>query len=134
MYLTSNTFMEIFVRYFPILITVEFVKDEVKLIISQEETPMLKVELQFISLNETTLSLVQIDKGFSYSLPLKFYLIKDLLFQVFIYKGLAAVVLYLFKITLVGYIILILRVLYRIMSKVEALTLMDRVTNPFGEI
>lgn len=41
---TTHALMKIFIWYFSILVAVEFVKNELELLISKIETPMLEVE------------------------------------------------------------------------------------------
>ena len=70
-HLSTDGNLEIFVRNYAVAVDIEFVKDVVKLFLSDFQTPEIKIKLEFSSTNFSSFFDIEIHKSFSQSFPLK---------------------------------------------------------------
>ena len=68
--LRPNWLMEIFIWYLSISIHIKFIKYQWELLVSQIQTPMLKVKFQLLRFNKPGFLLIQVYKCFPYGFPL----------------------------------------------------------------
>jgi hypothetical protein len=132
MYLTADSLLEVRIGYYPILIPIKFLVNIVKDFITNFNTPVIKVKLEFSCLNASRLFLAEVMERLLNALPLILYLFKycfhDLVLVIFhnmtLFLELSDFSLILLSIILEG------RIQNRVMPEVETLHRVNGISHP----
>lgn len=78
MYLTANSLLKIFVRDLAVPVSIEFIKDRPKLLVSDAaQTPVLEVEPELLWLNAARFLDIHVHEGLAQCFPLELDLFND---------------------------------------------------------
>ena len=136
MYLVTNRLVKVGVINFTVLINIELVEYEHELLLSQVQPPVREVEPELVLSNRIISLLIDVRECLPDRLPLSLDLLNDGLLECHVHQllgGLVFVFLLPFRLLTVP-VLLVLRVFDRVVPKVEALALMNRVTHPFAKV
>ena len=136
MYFVSDRLVKVRVVDFTVLIHIELVENELELFLSQLQPPVSEIEPELILSNRIISLLVDVRERLPDRLPLSLDLLNDGLLEDHVHQLLGGLVLvFLLPFRLVADLVLLeLRIFDRVVPKVEALALMDRVAHPFAEV
>lgn len=136
MYFTTNCFLKICIRNSSILIPIESLIDLIESFIWYIDSPMVKVKLKFIWFNTPWFVFTESMKWLSYCFPLKLYLFKNQFNNFVLINHTFTDNLLKFPnfIHIFIQILFKLRIFNRVMSKVESLYRMYRISHPSRKV
>ena len=136
MYFVPDRLVKVRVVDFTVLINIELVEYELELLLSQLQAPVREVEPELILSNSIISLLIDVRERLPDRLPLSLDLLNDGLLEDHVHQLLGGLIfVFLLPFRLVADLVLLeLRIFDRVVPKVEALALMDRVAHPFAEV